>query len=85
MTLVTIKNLSRHELRCEQKSFLGGSLQQDHKESFLVVEHLESESNIIKEGTAEGSDDDFNIKSDPEYGDMGASDKLLKLFCIFVS
>ena len=85
MTLITIKNLSRHELRCEQKSFLGGSLQEDHEESFLVVDHLESESDIINEGTAEESDDDFNIKSDPEDSDMGASDKLLKLFCIFVS
>ena len=85
MTLVTIKNLSRHELRCEQKSFLGGSLQEDHEESFLVVDHLESESDIINEGTSEGSDDDFNIKSDPEDGDMGASDKILILFCIFVS
>ena len=96
MNLNTIKKLSRHELRCEQKSFLGRSLQQDHEESFVVVDQLvtnientsleeSDESDIINEGTAEGSGDDFNIKSDPEDGDMGALDKIVELFCIFVS
>ena len=96
MNLITIKNLSRHELKCEQRSFLGGSLQQDHEESFAVVDQPDpnientsleesDESDVINEGTAEGSDNDFNIKSDPEDGDMGASDKILILFCIFVS
>ena len=68
MNLITIKNLSRHELRCEEKSFLGGSLQQDHEESFAVVDQLDpniientsleesDKSDIINEGTAEGSD-----------------------------
>ena len=68
MNFITIKNLSRHELRCEEKSFLGGSLQQDHEESFAVVDQLDpniientsleesDKSDIINEGTAEGSD-----------------------------
>ena len=96
MNVITIKNLSRHELRCEQKSFLGGSLQQDHEKSFVVVDQLDpnikntsleesDESDIINEGAAEGSDDDFNIKSYPEDSDLGTSDKILKLFCMFVS
>ena len=96
MNVITIKNLSRHELRCEQKSFLGGSLQQDHEKSFVVVDQLDpnikntsleesDESDIINEGTAERSDDDFNIKSYPEDSDLGTSDKILKLFCMFVS
>ena len=41
MNLIAIKNLSWHELRCEQKSLLGGSLQQDHEESFVVVDQLD--------------------------------------------
>ena len=96
MNLITIKNLSRHELKCEQRSFLGGSLQQDHEESFAAVDQPDpnientsleesDESDVINEGNAEGSDNDFNIKSDPEDGVMGASDKILILFCIFVS
>ena len=83
MNLITIKHLSCHELKCEQTSFLGGSLQQDHEESFVVVDQLESniknisleesdESDIINEGTSERSEDDFNIISDSEDSDMRA-------------
>ena len=77
MNLITIKNVSRHELRCEQKSVLGGRLKQDHEEMFVLVDQLDpsnentsleesDESDIINEGTSEVSDDDFNIKSDSE-------------------
>ena len=96
MNLITIKNSSRHGLRCEQKSLLGGSLQQDHEESFVLVDQLDpsikntnpeesDESDVINEDIAEGSNDYFNIKSDSEDSYMGALDKFVKLFCIFVS
>ena len=55
----------------------------DHEESIVVVDQLDrniknasleesDECDIINEGTAEGSDNDFNIKSDSEDSDMEA-------------
>ena len=55
----------------------------DHEESIAAVDQLDrniknasleesDECDTINEGTAEGSDDDFNIKSDSENSDMEA-------------
>ena len=55
----------------------------DHEESIVVADQLNpnikkasleesDECDIINESTAEGSDDDFNIKSDSEDSDMEA-------------
>ena len=55
----------------------------DHEESIAVVDQLDrniknasleesDECDTINEGTAEGSDDDFSIKSDSENSDMEA-------------